>query len=214
MTYYLIDYENVGEAGLKGIADLNEEDYIIIFYSENAGRISFDLHRMLNESTACVEYRKVKSGMKNALDFQLATYLGYLIAKHDGNTSYYIISKDNGYDVVKSFWKDQNIFLSSNLTCKTNRPEEDMVRERFEDLEAEQPKDGLLALQELSRVKKELSKIYGDTAFRDELLLFLEKYKNLQDLNNALVRWYGSDQAYEIYKKVKPLLRRSGGKRH
>ena len=41
---------------------------------------------------------------KNALDFQLSTYLGYLI--HEAKDSYfYIISKDNGFKHVVDFWK-------------------------------------------------------------------------------------------------------------
>ena len=42
MTYYLIDYENTGENGLEGLSDLGSGDQVIIFYSENADKMSFD----------------------------------------------------------------------------------------------------------------------------------------------------------------------------
>ena len=45
MTYYLIDYENTGENGLEGLSDLGSGDQVIIFYSENADKMSFDLHK-------------------------------------------------------------------------------------------------------------------------------------------------------------------------
>lgn len=108
MIYYLIDYENTGENGLRGITELNENSCVIIFYSENADKISFDMHQKLMECRASVEYRKISTGKRNALDFQLSTYLGYLIAKCEDDT-FYIISKDNGYRAVIDFWKDWDV---------------------------------------------------------------------------------------------------------
>lgn len=108
MNYYLIDYENTGENGLRGITELNENSCIIIFYSENADKISFDMHQKLMECRASVEYRKISTGKRNALDFQLSTYLGYLIAKCEEDT-FYIISKDNGYRAVIDFWKEWDV---------------------------------------------------------------------------------------------------------
>ena len=52
MTYYLIDYENTGENGLEGLSDLGNGDQVIIFYSENADKMSFDLHQRLQECYA------------------------------------------------------------------------------------------------------------------------------------------------------------------
>ncbi|MBQ3003628.1 MAG: hypothetical protein IJD82_07845, partial [Clostridia bacterium] len=47
MATYMIDYENVKTGGLNGISRLTEADRVIIFYSENANRITFDLHKRL-----------------------------------------------------------------------------------------------------------------------------------------------------------------------
>ena len=41
MATYLIDYENVKSEGIKGIAQLSEEDRVVIFYSHNADTITF-----------------------------------------------------------------------------------------------------------------------------------------------------------------------------
>lgn len=79
MAYYLIDFENVKSRGMEGVELLTEEDTVCIFYSDNADSMTFDLHRKLNETKANIIYHKVAVGTKNALDFQLATYLGYLI---------------------------------------------------------------------------------------------------------------------------------------
>ena len=104
MATYLIDYENVESEGIKGIAQLSEEDRVVIFYSHNADTITFEAMDMIFNSKAQVSKYKILCGGKNALDFQLSTYLGYLI--HEAKDSYfYIISKDNGFKHVVDFWK-------------------------------------------------------------------------------------------------------------
>ena len=104
MATYLIDYENVKSEGIKGIAQLSEEDRVVIFYSHNADTITFEAMDMIFNSKAQVLKYKILCGGKNALDFQLSTYLGYLI--HEAKDSYfYIISKDNGFKHVVDFWK-------------------------------------------------------------------------------------------------------------
>lgn len=104
MATYLIDYENVKSEGIKGIAQLSEEDTVVIFYSHNADTITFEAMDMIFSSKAQVRKYKILCGGKNALDFQLSTYLGYLI--HEAKDSYfYIISKDNGFKHVVDFWK-------------------------------------------------------------------------------------------------------------
>lgn len=110
MAIYMIDYENVKMGGLNGISRLTEADKVIIFYSENANRMTFDLHRRLMACSAEIEYREVSVGGHNALDFQLVTYLGYLIAQNPGE-QYLIISNDRGFEHVVHFWRKDGLFI-------------------------------------------------------------------------------------------------------
>lgn len=110
MATYMIDYENVKTGGLNGISRLTAEDRVIIFYSENANRLTFDLHRRLMECPAKIEYREVTVGGHNALDFQLVTYLGYLIAQ-DPTGQYLIISYDRGFEYVVNFWRKDGLCI-------------------------------------------------------------------------------------------------------
>lgn len=100
---YLIDFENVSSDGLSGITYLTEEDEVIIFYSSNSNRLSMKMHILIGKSVCKLDYFEVSVGGKNALDHQIATWLGYLIgtgaAEH-----YYIVSKDTGYKHVANFW--------------------------------------------------------------------------------------------------------------
>lgn len=112
MNVYLVDYENVKSDGLNGISKLNKDDKVIIFYSENADKLTFGLHRRINESVAEITYVKVEVGLKNALDFQLVSYLGYLIAQKLENT-YHIISNDSGFNSVVKFWQRRKVNINS-----------------------------------------------------------------------------------------------------
>ncbi len=112
MAYYLIDFENVKSRGMEGVELLTEEDTVCIFYSDNADSMTFDLHRKLNETKAKIVYHKVAVGTKNALDFQLATYLGYLICEQQRegiHPDYFIVTKDNGFSSLMVYWKAQGV---------------------------------------------------------------------------------------------------------
>ena len=113
MKAYLIDFENVKSKGLTGIELLGEDDKVIIFYSENSDTISFEMHCKVMSSRASIEYLKVRVGGKNALDFQLSTLLGYLLAG-GVYTHIFIISGDKGFDKLHDFW---NVSFADKNSC-------------------------------------------------------------------------------------------------
>ena len=111
MSYYLVDFENVKKDGLDGIHKLGEEDKVCILYSKNADSITFEQHRKIMESKAEITLCKVDVGSKNALDFQLATQLGFLIANKTSD-SYYIVSKDKGFEILSGYWKSRGVSVT------------------------------------------------------------------------------------------------------
>lgn len=119
---YLVDFENVGSNGLKGIENLTENDTVIIFYSFRCNKISFQMHQLILNCKTNIVYKEVQNGHKNALDFQLSSYLGYLLSsKPTDSTQFTIISNDNDYDDVISFWNSElslNIYRVADLTFK------------------------------------------------------------------------------------------------
>lgn len=141
MAYYLIDFENVKSRGMEGVELLTEEDTVCIFYSDNADSMTFDLHRKLNETKANIIYHKVAVGTKNALDFQLATYLGYLICgqQNEGiHPNYFIVTKDNGFTSLMVYWKAQGVpvrIIRTLLWGKNSVAEQNLLTE--EENEAE-----------------------------------------------------------------------------
>ena len=180
MAIYLIDYENVSFHGFAGLSALSEGAELIIFYTENADKLIFSLHEQLLSCRASVRLVKTEAAGKNALDFQLSTYLGYLIAKNEAaQPAYYIVSKDAGFTPIVRFWSGRGIDLRqiADLTAGSQ-----------------------------SQFEKQLTALLGDATLSREIAELVSKYKTKQGINNALVKRYGADRAYELYKKVKPLL--------
>lgn len=112
MACILIDYENLSGRKLEGISllGLTKKDEIIIFYSENASRLTMELHKELERIPSKKLYIKAETGTQNSLDFQLSSYLGACIQQNPSK-KYYIASKDHGYDCVCRFWRNKNVYV-------------------------------------------------------------------------------------------------------
>lgn len=99
---YLIDTENVKSEWKCVLDKLGKRDLLLLFYTENSPNVSFaDFSNLVNypfkyEMLPCFPG-------KNGLDFQLVTYLGYLLRKNPLR-EYVILSNDTGFDAVVYFW--------------------------------------------------------------------------------------------------------------
>ena len=119
MTVYLVDFENVRSGGLRGVEELSEGDKVVIFYSKNADAITFDVHMLLSKSKAEIETFRILRGGRNSLDFQLSTYLGYLVMENSYK-NIVIISQDKGFLCATSFWEEKQELCNCNIRrCKS-----------------------------------------------------------------------------------------------
>ena len=114
MTVYLVDFENVRSGGLRGVEELSEGDKVVIFYSKNADAITFDVHMLLSKSKAEIETFRILRGGRNSLDFQLSTYLGYLVMENSYK-NIVIISQDKGFLCATSFWEENQELCNFNI---------------------------------------------------------------------------------------------------
>ncbi len=104
MAIYLVDYENTHN--LCGVSQLTVDDTVVVFYTQNSASLSFEAHKEILASGANIDYKYVDVGGKNALDFQLSSYLGYLVGNPDtADKQLFIVSKDRGFFVVSKFWE-------------------------------------------------------------------------------------------------------------
>lgn len=106
-TIYLVDTENVNEIWVDAIAEIQPRDKVVAFYTDNSPKLSWE--RMADFAAKGCEFEAIGCHKgTNALDFQLVSYLGYMIAsKRDCH--YVIISNDKGYDPVSCFWQERGI---------------------------------------------------------------------------------------------------------
>lgn len=106
-TYYLIDFENVHEDGLSGSDTLGSQDYVHLFSTKNAPRIS--IQKLTSFNSVHLFSHEIPAG-RQSLDMHLVSYLGYLIGGSGGkDTNYVIVSKDTDYDNIISFWKSKGV---------------------------------------------------------------------------------------------------------
>lgn len=195
MAIYLIDYENA--KNLLGINKLTAKDSIIIFYSKNANTLTFDAHQEILSSKAKIEYKCVEVGGRNALDFQLSSYLGYLIKQNENSECkiYIIVSKDRDFSFVKSFWKKEksiDIQIVSNLAGKTQ--DEDFADENFN--------------QEIETLLKKSEYKLDDNEVK-EIIAMVKKYKTTQTINGNLNKLLkDSAKAGAILKIIKPFIKK------
>lgn len=103
--FFLVDYENVSDGGLHGFFDLTGDDTVALFYTQNANKISIDFFEiaMRSDTAAHIAFIKVNPG-NQALDLQLASYLGALMASAEDDCAFYIVSKDKGFQCLIPFW--------------------------------------------------------------------------------------------------------------
>ncbi len=191
MSYYLVDFENVKKDGLDGIHKLGEEDKVCILYSKNADSITFEQHRKIMESKAEITLCKVDVGSKNALDFQLATQLGFLIANKTSD-SYYIVSKDKGFEILSGYWKSRgvSVTLIADIMGRSHDQETQELKKKLQ--------------ESLTEILRE-----NDDVTVEDVLKTIQQYKTKQGIMNALMKKYPSadnKKSSKIYKTIKPLL--------
>ena len=134
MATILVDYENVSTTdGLKGVEYLNENDTLIIFYSQCCEKIRAEYIEMIEKSQCDFKTYKLARTGKNALDFYIAVECGVLGSRGENQIS--IISKDKGFGAVSDFFRIQEeldgvtVRVASNIEnalVALNAPEDEV----------------------------------------------------------------------------------------
>ncbi len=115
---YLIDTENVKTVWTLLLEKMTDQDRIYVFYTMNSGSVSYEAINGIMSSGKHVELKECFTG-KNGLDFQLVSYLGYLIRENE-NADYCIISDDGGYDAAIKFWEKRGIKVSRKTAVQVS----------------------------------------------------------------------------------------------
>lgn len=107
---YLVDTENVGSTWKDLLPVKTGSDQILLFFTENSPYVSYSDLQLILQFPDRFEMIKCNPG-KNGLDFQLVSYLGYLM-KTASKANYVIVSNDGGFDAVVKFWQERGMSVS------------------------------------------------------------------------------------------------------
>ena len=224
MNYFLIDYENVHDKEIKELENIKDGDTLIIFYSNQCRKISLDV---LDFSKG-ITYQIFKAfvGTKNALDFQLSSYLGYLIGKNSlqdakKDTNYYIVSNDQGYDRLCDYWQKNFSVNVSRISTPEEAPATATKKKTSKKLASKPKKKASKAkasdkatLEEIKEALKDLPKkvLSGDDDKFEEILYIFNENPSKNDIYKELDKKFPDSKhhkkASSIWKKLKPLAKK------
>lgn len=121
IRHFLVDSENVNDNWLMLFDMADEDDEIVVFYTKKSPHMSYmSVIRLIENNKINIRFEECYEGT-NALDFQLVSYMGYLMggggacsenecdaaSAETGADEYIIMSNDTGYDPAIRFWKDK-----------------------------------------------------------------------------------------------------------
>lgn len=205
MNYFLVDYENVNVGGLNGVSNLTENDTVIIFYSVNADTLTFEMHKQINESKATFKFQKILLKEKNALDFQLCSYLGFLIrdtmTDENAANNFFIVSNDKGYSILPDYWKKFGV----NLNIVSNLSKNEIYEPKIIQPQISQPKI-IQPAKNPTEIETALNKFFNNKNEVAEIINFINNAKTKNEINNFLGKKFATQKGGEIYRAIKPFL--------
>ncbi len=210
---FLIDYENVGNMGMKGCHYLNASDYVIVFYSEAKKNMERRLLEDITNSGCVFEICKLCKSGKNALDFYIASKLGELFGSDFVGTAV-IVSHDNGFQAVRDYWEKRavhkrKVILSACVEdgLVSSNENSDRVRE-LKMLRENLTIGGFFAdYTEKMRIKAVIKKLFDGTEYEGMTeqiqRLMIEKEKTPRIIYLNCLHSFGRDGGLAIYNRMK-----------
>lgn len=133
MKQYFVDYENVHEDGLVGVDEVREPIEVHVFNSRMGMLSSFDSLYSGLSLYVTWRFEMADNGQRDALDIQLAGFLGFAAAKSPSDT-FHIVSKDKGYDSLVTSFTRNGINVTRQINIRGDKDlaslqEEDKVQE-------------------------------------------------------------------------------------
>lgn len=108
-TVYFIDSENINDVWVNLFDILSDNDKVTVFYTDRSAHISCEnVRKLMNVNKNMISWISCYNMSSNALDFQLVTELGSMIAKNAAK-EYVIVSNDTGFDSVVKYWGRESV---------------------------------------------------------------------------------------------------------
>lgn len=200
---YLIDTENVGSSWTELLPILGRNDELLLFYTPNSPGIPYKDLLAIMERPAQMELIPCHTG-KNGLDFQLSSYLGFLL-RSSAKAQYVILSRDTGYDPLVQFWNDRGADVVRCTAKEIAAARAAAETEKAKGRAKEEPKAPSLD-ERMEKLVPEAFRTPED--IRDMVSIVREYYPSgLQEVNKALLSRFGYDGGNDLYRALKPSFR-------
>lgn len=214
MNYYFVDYENVHSEGFSHVECLKKDDVICIMYTDQSKNFTLDVFEKVNRLGVTIEAYKAGTGSKNALDFQLSSYLGYIIAKNaKDKVKFHIISKDTGYDVLIRFWQEKGISVDRMIDFSGKQaeaaPKKATKKKAAKKTSKDTTTDSKAAEKTETKVKEQTAEKAPDTAARKNSSKTPEKKSKdilaatKEEMLQCITQEEYSDRILEIFNSYK-----------
>ncbi len=213
LMLFLIDYENVGNAGMKGCGYLDAQDHIIVFYSDARKNMEQRFLNNIAASGCAFEVCKLCQTGKNALDFYIISRLGEIIGSGYNGIAV-IVSKDGGFRAVQDYWEKRarhrsRVLLSGCVEDGIVSGNENNERTRELKKQRESLSIGgfYAVYTEKMRTRMALQALFAGTEYAgmtgeiQDLIEEKEKVPRAVYLNS--LRLFGRKDGLEIYNKIK-----------
>lgn len=103
---FVVDTENFNRLKVLEEYYLNDEDTVVLMYSDNSKNVSINDLNFLYLSGCFIVFEKVQVGFNHALDFQLMIYVTNIVTLYpNDNLEIYILSSDKCYPKVVKYLK-------------------------------------------------------------------------------------------------------------
>lgn len=129
MKTFILDIENVQENGLLGIEKLNNDSNFILFDYEANSQTLKKIEKSLQKSNIPYKLHARKSHRKQAMDFNIVSYMGLLLGSGCKN-DLVILSNDKGYtSAIECFMREgfENVYVCSSVETYLNKSEDEHV---------------------------------------------------------------------------------------
>lgn len=211
MSTYLIDTENVATAWLPIAKTAQRQDRIILFYTDAVHHQNLTIPELaeLSKTVCHIDAVYCFCG-SNALDFQLVSELGRLIAKKPAE-HYFILSRDTGYDSVTAYWNQQHIHVRRIEPEKPAESKSSAEKPKMPDTATPKPiKAGKPKCQSIYNQKARSAGIPADETNTVANILANAMLRPIQGrslwIQNQLIKKFGSNNGRHIFNLIKPVI--------
>ena len=211
----LIDYENVGTAGLNGAEYLCGDDTVTLFYSSSSSNIERQYIEAMEKQSGRFDIVKLRMIGKNGLDFYIAVKVGQ-IAESFPESKVLIVTKDNGYQAIRDYCHgytalENRIIIKGDIEAgiiaidgDTSRRETIIEKRERLSIESEYS-----AFMERKKLERDIIEACKGTEYEEvvsKIIRILDSAVTPKDRYLSSLRLFGRNEGAKIYRLIKEVV--------